>query len=179
MDSLSNLRNWLMQHGLNGSSLKMSLGYSTVEMDKISRMSSKHWMTSGISWRGEFWTQSTLEHPNGVVESSLSQVIKTTVPPECFLKLEHLEKWLKRVELKSTQIPSSLERAFKRQIFLLSNTQPLEESQKRGRKRKDTETMEKPIHLTQEEAQILFVRRMTALEYEALQGFPENWTLVD
>lgn len=39
--------------------------------------------------------------------------------------------------------------------------------------------MEKLIPSTQGEAQTLFVRRMTASEYETLQGFPENWTLID
>jgi hypothetical protein len=52
-------------------------------------------------------------------------------------------------------------------------------NQTRGRKVKDSETMAKLTPLTQEEAQMLFVRRLLPSEYEKLQGFPENWTATD
>jgi hypothetical protein len=153
--------------------------FSIVTTGKISDMSSKHWMTSGISWGGEYLTQSISEHPSDVVESSLSQVIKSTAPPESFLKEDHLKKWLERAKYRTALLPNNLESAFRTQICLLSNMRRLEENQKRGRKRKDTETTEKPSHLTHVEAQTLYVRRMLASEYEVLQGFPENWTLVE
>jgi hypothetical protein len=151
----------------------------TAETGEISNMSSKHWMTSGISWRGEYWTQNTLERPSAAAECSLSQVIKTTAPRECFLGIEHLEKWLARANYRSVPLPAQLEAAFKKQISLLSNTPPSEENRKPGRKQKDTETMGKPIRSIQEEVRTLYVRRMMASEYEVLQGFPENWTLVE
>lgn len=65
------------------------------------------------------------------------------------------------------------------QITTLSNMQELEESLQRDRKQKDIETMEKHTPAIQEEVQMLFARRMLPLEYERLQGFPDNWTLLD
>jgi len=179
VDYLPNLQSWLIQQDQSGWSLRMYLGFLTVEAGKISNMYSKHWMTSGISWRGEYWTQSILEHPNVVVGSSLSQVIKATVPLECFLSKEYLQKWLERSKHRSTQLPSSLEVAFKSQIYLLSNTQPSVENLLPDHKLRDTVMMAKPIPSIPEVVPTLFVRRMMASEYEALQGFPENWTLVD
>ena len=55
----------------------------------------------------------------------------------------------------------------------------LEESLRQAHKQKGTEMMEKPTPATHEEAPMLYVRRMLPLEYERLQGFPDNWTLPD
>lgn len=44
---------------------------------------------------------------------------------------------------------------------------------------KDFVMTEKLGRLIQEAAQMLSVRRMTPSEYEKLQGFPADWTLVD
>ena len=176
---LPSLRDWLQRNFPNGLLLKMSPGFLIVETGKISNMSSKHWMTSGIGWRGEYWTQSISEHPSVVEESSLSQVIEATGPRESFLGTEHLQKWLERREGKSIPLPPSLDVAFKMQISSLSNTPPSDESPTQGHKQRDTGTTEKRTPSTPVEAQMLYVRRMTASEYETLQGFPENWTLVD
>ena len=140
VDSLPDLQSWLLLQDQSGWSLRMSQGCLIVETDKISKMSSKHWMTSGISWRGEYWTQSILEHPKDAVVCSLSQVIKATAPHACFLSTEHLVKWLERAKYRSAPLPSSLETAFRSQICLQSNMPPLEESLPQGRKRKDTES---------------------------------------
>lgn len=76
-------------------------------------------------------------------------------------------------------LPEPLIQAYQKQISILSNMQVSDEKQPQVLKQKDIETMEKPIPLTQEEAQMLYVRRMLPSEYERLQGFPENWTLID
>ncbi len=76
-------------------------------------------------------------------------------------------------------LPEPLIQAYQKQISILSNMQVSDEKQPQGLKQKGTGTTEKPTPLTQEEVQMLYVRRMLPSEYERLQGFPENWTLID
>jgi len=76
-------------------------------------------------------------------------------------------------------LPEPLIQAYQKQISILSNMPVLEEKQPLVLKQKDTGTMEKPTPLIPEEVQMLYVRRMLPSEYERLQGFPENWTLID
>lgn len=76
-------------------------------------------------------------------------------------------------------LPEPLIQAYQKQISILSSMQVLDGKQPQDLKQKDTGTMEKPTLLTQEEVQMLYVRRMLPSEYERLQGFPENWTLID
>ena len=91
-----------------------------------------------------------------------------------------IPRWsMERAKCKNTPLPNSLEQAFKKHICIQSSMLQSEESLKLDLKPKDTEMMEKPILSTQEEVQTLFVRRMMASEYEELQGFPPNWTLID
>src|SRR5690349_14270733 len=72
VDSLTDLQSWLNQNSHSGSYLKTYLDCLIAMVDKISNMSSRHWMTSGISWRGEYWTQNTLERPKDAVGCTLS-----------------------------------------------------------------------------------------------------------
>lgn len=76
-------------------------------------------------------------------------------------------------------MPLALKKSIESQISTLSNMPELAESLQLARKQKDIETTGKPIHATLEEAPMLYVRRMLPLEYERLQGFPDDWTLVD
>ena len=70
-------------------------------------------------------------------------------------------------------------KAYQNQMFFLSSMQELAEEQAQARKEKATETMEKLILSTPEEARMLYVRRMLPSEYEKLQGFPVGWTETD
>jgi hypothetical protein len=70
-------------------------------------------------------------------------------------------------------------KAYQLQMSILSNMQELDENQQLDLKEKALGQTEKHIPLTQEEVQMLSVRRMLPSEYESLQGFPKNWTLVD
>lgn len=76
-------------------------------------------------------------------------------------------------------LPEPLIQAYQKQISILSSMQASDEKRLLVLKQKDIGMTEKPIHSTQEEAQMLYVRRMLPSEYERLQGFPENWTLID
>lgn len=160
----------------NGWLSKTLKGSSAAKMGKISEQSSENWMNSGMVWHGEFWMQNTLEHPNDVVESSLSQVIKTQAPLMYFLHTDHLKSLLHRAQAKNRPLPRDLKLAVERQISILSNMPELEENLRQDHKGQDIEVMEKPGHLTEEGVQTLYVRRMLPSEYEILQGFPENWT---
>ncbi len=167
------------KESLSGLSLKMFQDSSTAIKDKISNMSSKSWMNSGMAYRGEFSMRNTLEHPKDVVESTLLEVLEASAPPEYFLRKDQLELWLDRALEKKHPVHQSLKKAMKSQISLLSNTPALEGKQAPARKQKATGTMEKPTRSTQEEVPTLFVRRLLPSECEKLQGFPQNWTAID
>ena len=140
---------------------------------------SLQWKNSGMVFRGECWTQNTLEHPKDVEESILSQVIETSVPLRYFLNREQLQSLIKRADSGNIPMPPDLREKIELQITTLSNMPELDAALQRAHRQKDIEMMEKHILATPEEAPMLYVRRMTPLEYERLQGFPEDWTQSD
>lgn len=169
----------LKSDNLNGLFLKMSQDCSTVTLEEILHMSSIHWTGAGMVFRGECLTLNSSEHPKDVEESSLSEVLDQSVPLRFFLTTDHLQSLLDRANARKKTLPLALERAIKNQIYILSSTLQLEESIQQARSQKDFVMMEKLGRLIQEAAQMLSVRRMTPSEYEKLQGFPVDWTLVD
>nr|CAA57705.1 M.EcoHK31I polypeptide beta [Escherichia coli] len=173
------MQNSSKKESLNGLLLKMFPDCSTATMDKTSKLSSIRWSNSGMAFRGEYWMQNTLEHPSVEEECTLSQVLETCAPLESFLNPEQLESLINRAKERGQMLPEPLLQAYQKQISILSSMQVLDEKQPQDLKQKDTGTMEKPTLLTQEEVQMLYVRRMLPSEYERLQGFPENWTLID
>ena len=173
------MQNSSKKENLTGLLSKMFPDSSTQTVEKISEQSSKRWMNSGMAFRGEFWTQNILEHPKDVVESTLSEVLETCAPLESFLTPIQIQSLITRAVERNQLIPQDLMKAYQLQMSILSNMQELEESPAQAPKQKGIEMMEKPILLTQEEVQMLYVRRMLPSEYESLQGFPKNWTLVD
>lgn len=76
----------LMKPKRNTSSSKMFPVYCHQTTDKIWQPSSVRWLSSGMASRGECLMLSSLEYPNAVVESSLSDVLETTG--------NHLHKYL-------------------------------------------------------------------------------------
>ncbi|SFE68179.1 hypothetical protein SAMN04487969_10597 [Paenibacillus algorifonticola] len=174
-----NTQNSLNNEDLIGFLSRMFPGYLTVIREMISKSSSEHWLNSGMVWHGEYWMQNTLEHPNVVEESILSQVMETSVPLKYFLNRAQLQSLLDRAWERNKPLPPDLARAICLQLSTLYSMPELEEKLQLDLKQKDTEMMEKPIHLTPEAAQTLSVRRMVPSEYERLQGFPVGWTEVD
>jgi hypothetical protein len=73
------------------------------------------WSNSGMAFRGEYLMLNTLEYPNAVVESSLSDILETTG--------EHLRKYslspkaaegiLRRASRRGKQLPERLEQALR------------------------------------------------------------------
>ncbi|CAG7658410.1 hypothetical protein PAECIP111802_07037 [Paenibacillus allorhizosphaerae] len=179
VDSSTSMPSLLTNEDLSGYLLKMYQDSSIATTEMISEWSSKPWMNSGMVWRGEYWMQNTLEHPNDAEESTLSQVIEADAPLKYFLNKVQLQSLLDRASARGKSLAPDLERALSLQISTLSSMPELDERLQPDPKQKGTEMMEKPIHLTPEAAQTLFVRRMLPSEYEKLQGFPVGWTEVD
>ena len=136
-------------------------------------------MNSGMAFRGECWTLNTLEHHTDDVVCTLSQVVVPSAPLKYFLNQAQLRKWLKRAKIKQFQVPEDLLKVLELQASTQFNMPQSVDNQMQGRKAKGSETTVKPTPLTQEEARMLFVRRLLPSEYEKLQGFPENWTATD
>lgn len=178
-DSSLSSQNSSLPQSLDGFLSKTFPDSSTQTTEKISEPCSPNWMSSGIAYHGEYWTQNTLEHPNDVAASILSEVLETSAPLRYFLDKEQLESLLNRAEARTTPMPQDLKKSLESQITTLSNTPGLAENLQRARRQKDIEMTEKLTLAIQEEAPTLFVRRMLPLEYERLQGFPDDWTLVD
>lgn len=179
VDSFTSLQRLLQKFDQSGLSSKMWSGSLIPMTGRILESSSQFWMNSGIVLHGEFLTVSTSEHPSVAVVRSLSQVLKQTAPPESFLTTPQLEKWMDRHASQARTLPPDLQRAIETQISTLFNTRRSAESQTPARKQRDSDATAKPTPSTAEDHRTLFVRRMLASEYEALQGFPENWTDVD
>ena len=193
-------------NGLVGYLWRMFPDYSTQETELTSITSSKRWMTSGMAFRGECWTQNTLEHPNDVVVCTLSQVVEASSPLKYFLNKEQLQSLLTRddarkmrlekknaeakakakkegktfkpLDITKTLMPKKLRAKIENQITLLSNTPELDAFLRQDPKAKDSETMEKLLRATPGAARMLCVRRMLPSEYERLQGFPRDWTRI-
>ena len=179
MDCFMSLSELLKSDNLDGLLLKMSPDCLTATLDEILQLSLIPWTEAGIVFRGECLTLNFSEHPRDVEESSLSEVLDQLVPLRFFLTTEHLQSLLDRATARKKPLPPDLERAIKNQICILFNTPLLEESIQQGRNQKDFVMTKKLGRLIQEAAQMLSVRRMTPSEYEKLQGFPVDWTLVD
>lgn len=169
----------LSKKNQNGSSLKTYQDSSIVIKGKISRSSYKRWENSGMAYLGEFWMQNILEHPKDVDVCSLWQVLETSAHLKYFLSPTELSSLIDRALARKKPLPTQMQKNFEKQISILSNTQALEENQKQDRKPKAIGMMVKHIRSTQEAPRTLYARRMLPIEYERLQGFPDNWTQLD
>lgn|GEM_PF-3327773 len=67
------------------------------------------------NWLGRSWMPSTLEFRNGGVESSLSSILETDVPPKYYLSPKACLGILRRAEKRGKKLPPVLEMALKEQ----------------------------------------------------------------
>ena len=179
MGSSTSMRNSSKKNGLAGFLSKMFPDFLTAQKVKTLKSSSQHWMNSGMVFHGEYWMQNSLEHRNAVEERTLSQVVEPSAPLKYFLNPEQIQSLIARATERETSLPPAMMKAYQAQISFLSSMQALAEEQVQGHKEKVTETMEKLILSTPEEARMLYVRRMLPSECEQLQGFPVGWTETD
>ncbi|GAB6139735.1 hypothetical protein JCM14076_04640 [Methylosoma difficile] len=163
----------------NGSSSKMYQACLIATEGKISEFFSKSWMNSGMAFRGEYLMQNISEHPNAVVESTLSAVLEASAPLKYFLSPNHLQSLLDRAELRQKPLPENLQKTLQTQINLFSNMQASGASPQLALKQKAGATTAKATPSTVEAVPMLSVRRLMPSECETLQGFPKGWTEID
>jgi hypothetical protein len=132
-----------------------------------------------MAYRGECLTQNILEHPNDVVECTLSQVVARSAPAKYFLSEAQIRQWLARASARKISLPEELSQALEIQASSPFNTPASDDHPKLGRKQRVSATTGKRTHSTPGGAPTLYVRRMLPSEYEKLQGFPVNWTATD
>ena len=156
MGSSTNTQNLSKKKSLAGFLSRMFPDFLTAHKGETLASSSKHWMNSGMVWHGEYWMQNSLEHPNAVEEHTLSQVLEQSAPLKYFLNVEQIQSLIARATDRGTSLPPAMMKAYQQQITFLSSMQALAEEQVQDPKEKVTETMEKLILSTPEEARSVF-----------------------
>jgi len=92
------------------SSWKMCQDFYQATKDAILESSSLHWPTQGIATsNGEFWIANTLEYPNDVVESSLSDVLLTEAPAQYSLSVMACQGILRRANKRGKTLSPELQ----------------------------------------------------------------------
>ena len=178
-DYSSALRNSLTEPDLAGSLSRTFPDYLIAPTAETSKSYSRRWMNSGMAFRGECWTQNTLEHHSDAEESTLSQVIEASAPLRYFLNREQLQSLLDRASARGTSMPEDLSDSIQAQLSTLSSMPELDAAIRQDPRQRDTEATERLTLLIREAAPTLCVRRMLPSEYETLQGFPPGWTETD
>ena len=156
--------------------------------------------TQGIASRGECWTRDGSESPSDAVVCSLSDMLDRNVPERFYLSPRAARGILRRCEKRGRTLPIPLRLALTR-LATMEDSAPSPESissstpnpaetcgsesatnraQSRARKHPPSPTPSTPTagHTGEstESQKPLLVRRLTAIECERLQGFPEGWT---
>lgn len=80
-------------------------------------------MAAGMVFRGEFWTQNTLEHHKDDVESTLLEVLETCAPLESLFDSSSIEVSNTPAVERNQEIPIGMLMAYQKQISILSNMQ--------------------------------------------------------
>src|SRR3990167_2900398 len=95
----------------SGYSWKMFQGFYPQTGVTISASSSTPFRGSGMAFRGEYLTQDTSESPSAAVESTLSEVLETSVPQRFYLSPKAAAGILRRAERRGKKLPRRLEQA--------------------------------------------------------------------
>lgn len=138
------------------------------------------WKNSGVMRHGQFMMGDILEHEykNNPILADITEIIEDTVPLRYFLPSDQLQSILDRAEAKGKDLPDNLKQSIVGQLRSL---------QTEGNKHIDDWIKCKastrgdfiqPEDVPHDILTNLKVRRLTPTEYESLQGFPKNWTLI-
>lgn len=129
--------------------------FSLRKMGMIFSEFCESWMNSGMAWAGACLTQDTSEFPSTAAECSLSEVLESLYPYECYL---------------STKMPQWFIGEFERRglghhisAHFLS-----------GQRASSTAI----FRFLSQNARI-HMRVLTVRECERVMGFPDDWTLID
>ena len=176
----SNSRNLSRKENLDGLLSKMFPESSTVTKARISEFSSKRWMNSGMAFHGEVldakYFGTSQRRRRVYIVGSLGSLLSSKVLFE-----SEGTQVAPRSEPRKVggQWIAISEMHWKIRSVLYPTCHDWKKLSCRYRKQKDIETMEKLTLSIQGECPMLFVRHLTPLECERLQGFPPGWTEVD
>jgi hypothetical protein len=187
--------------GHDGLSSRTFPGFSPVTAELTLPSSSMAWKNSGSGGPTGFWTASTSESRNAAAACSLSQVLQDEVPSKFYLSARAAAGILRRAERRGKMLPQHLRggaggRGYnsprgREDDNLVAHTLKINTEHANGA---DLETYVMPTldtHLGDKrwlENQSVIgnygvmkqagagVRRLTPLECERLQGFPDDWT---
>ena len=138
--------------------------------------SSGRWKTSGMASPTECLTLSTSEWPSDADVCLLSDTLETGVLPQrFFLSATACQGILRRAEKRGKKLPEMLQSALMSVVELEATTKAMSAAPSSDQEPiKDTEV--KPSSPPQEPTSA--VRRLTPVECERLQGFPDNFTAI-
>ena len=196
-DFSSSLLTWQRRYARPGSFSKTSLVSSLHTKVPTSPPSSTRYPNAGMVWRGAFWTASISESPNLAVASTLSGILEARVPPGYSLSAKAAASILKRAgvmgfreRMRRDELPSRLRQALERlkagvgTESMSSREPPSGESPNPGHSTAKSEltvsaTLSTPLNvmLSPMTSRTLVVRKLTPMECERLQGFPDGWTI--
>ncbi len=136
------------------------------------------WHNSGVMFNGQYIMGNYLEHKQKINPDlvDITAILEDTVPLKYFLHIDQLRSILNRASAKGKSLPKDVEQSITRQILALEANQHIND----WIKNKDyiNGYFIQPNNVPTDILPNLKVRRMTPTEYEALQGFPPNWTLL-
>lgn len=104
---------------------------------------------SGVVYKGEIWHNSTVEHNSEPIIKVIYEILSNSIPENLFLNSEQIDSLINRANVKNHKLPYDLEDALIKQL-------------------------QHPNDI-----KFLKVRRMLPIEYERLQGFPDDWTKIE
>lgn len=170
------LQEYLKLKDLKLYSLKTSKAYSITTKGKLSKSSWKRWMNWGMKLNGWYLTANFSEFPRTEKGCSLSEVLEENVDQKYYLSEKATKKLIEGILRKPQRATLSLQDTTKaeqehisqfhlnsfpvtkkiiKEIIALQSIQLIvEELWKRG----------------------IRIRKLTPMETERLQGFPDNWT---
>lgn len=135
--------------------------------------------------RGESWTLNISECPNDAVESSLSQVLQSSVAPKYYLSEKAIAGLVRRVKMQKISLPKALAASMRMAGI---DTAGVAESDKEWPPRVSPTLLASGIHSSNHflwsGCALLYPgdggrpRRSTTVEHERLQGFPDEHTAV-
>jgi site-specific DNA-cytosine methylase len=144
---------------------KMFPDFSLSMVGKTSGKSYPTSIRSGIVWRGECWIVNSSESPKDAKECSLLEVLETSVPQKYYLSKKAMRGIVRRAKKDKRTSP----------VILL-------ELKNQGKERKgisQIQLQENKEGLKDDQGREITLRKLTPREKERLQGFPEDWTLVE
>ena len=153
---------------------KMSKVYLVTTAAGLSRQSLGFSPTWGILWNGRYLTAKTSEFPKTESVSTLSDILETNVDEKYFLSQEQTKKILassgKMLRTPLTQTITK-EQTPSKKVDVRSYEQTSRVYQRGGAESDSANRIRRASYTDGAR-----IRRLTPLECERLQGFPDNWT---